>query len=208
NLKAPKVDQKVVDHLTPDEMRALRIACEGRSFAALRDRALVDFMHSTGARSDEVVSMMLLDLQIGAKSCVITRGKGGKGRRSGFGDKTAESLGRYIRARRKHPSANRPELWLAGHNGRRADGAQRGGLTYGGMKSGLGRRAEAAGIAGFHLHRLRHTAAVDWLRAGGTVSGLMAQCGWISMEQVNRYIAAASAELAIAEAHRLGVDDL
>ena len=206
-LRAPKVDQKVIDHLTPDEMRLLRAACEGRSFAQLRDRAMVDFLHSTGARSEEVINMMVLDLQIGAKSCVITRGKGGKGRRSGFGDRTAESLARYLRARRKHPAADRPELWLAGFHGRRADGGPRGVLTYGGMKSGLARRAESVGIEGFHLHRLRHTAAVDWLRAGGSVPGLMAQCGWISMEMVNRYVEAASAELAVAEAHRLAVDD-
>lgn len=204
-LKAPKVDQKVVEHLTPAQLRALLAACEGRSFAQVRDMALVRFMHSTGARSEEVLSMQLIDLQIGAKSAVITRGKGGRGRRSGFGDRTAETLGRYLRARRRHKFADRPELWLAGDNGRRP--GQRGALTYPGLKSALTRRAEAAGIEGFHPHRLRHTAAVDWLRAGGSVPGLMAQCGWISMEMVNRYVEAASAELAIDEAHRLSVDD-
>jgi integrase len=37
----------------------------------------------------------------------------------------------------------------------------------------LKRRAQAAGIDGFHLHLLRHTAATRWLRAGGSEAGLM-----------------------------------
>lgn len=206
-LKSPKVDEKVVEHLTAAELRALLAACEGRSFAQVRDMALVRFMHSTGARSEEVLAMGVLDLQAGAGSAVITRGKGGRGRRSGFGDRTAEALSRYLRARRRHPHADLPALWLAGSNGRRADGGGRGALTYGGMKSSLERRAEAAGVEGFHLHRLRHTCAVSWLRQGGSVPGLMSQCGWISMQMVQRYVAAAASELAVEESHRLAVDD-
>jgi integrase/recombinase XerD len=203
-LRGPKIDQRIVEHLTGDEIRSLLAACQGRTFARLRDTALVRFMHSTGARADEVVSMDVIDLQLGARSCVITRGKGGKGRRSGYGDQTAEALARYLRARRKHPNAERPELWLAGLNGRAA--GEKGALTYSGLQTALGRRAEAAGLVGFHLHRLRHTCAVDWLRCGGTVPGLMSQCGWISVEMVNRYVEAANAELAVAEAHRLSID--
>lgn len=204
-LRSPKVDQKVVDHLTPAEVRALLVTCEGRSFAAVRDTAIIHFMRATGARSEEVIRMQLLDMQVGAKSCVIVKGKGGRGRRSGFGDRAAEAIARYLRARRRHPSADRPELWLAGPNGHQKGPG--GGLTYGGLKSSMERRARAAGVEGFHLHRLRHTAAVDWLRAGGSVPGLMSQCGWISMDMVNRYIEAASGELAVAEAQRLVIEE-
>lgn len=207
-MKAPKLDQKVVEHLTPEQMRALLLACAGTTFTCVRDMALVRFMHSTGARADEVCSMMLYDLQVGAKSCVIVRGKGGKGRRSGYGDKTAESLIRYLRARRRHPCTELPNLWLAGRNGRAGNpNATRGTLTYEALSQTMERRAQAAGIEGFHLHRLRHTAAVDWLRRGGTVSGLMSQLGWQSTDMVRRYIASAESELSIAEAQRLAVDD-
>jgi integrase/recombinase XerD len=67
----------------------------------------------------------------------------------------------------------------------------------------LTRRAEAAGIEGFHPHMLRHTAAIRWLRAGGSVTGLMAQGGWTDIAMVQRYIQTASEELAIEESHRL-----
>jgi site-specific recombinase XerD len=208
-LKAPKLDEKVVEGLTPEEMRALLAACAGRRFTDIRDTALVRFMHNCGLRADEVVSMKVIDLQVGARSAVVTRGKGAKGRRVGFGDRTAESLSRYLRARRRHPAAELPDLWLAWRNGRRADpSAARGMLTYEGLTGTLGRRAEMAGIKGFSPHRLRHTWAVAWARAGGSTTGLMAAGGWTTIEMPMRYFGSAQQDLAAEEAQRLGLDDI
>jgi integrase len=60
-------------------------------------------MAECGTRADEVVSMKVFDVQVGAGSAVIVRGKGGRGRRSGFGPRTGDALGRYLMARKKHP---------------------------------------------------------------------------------------------------------
>jgi len=79
-------------------------------------------------------------------------------------------------------------------------------LTYTGMRHTLGARAEAAGVIGFHAHRLRHTAAVRWLAAGGSEGGLMAQAGWQSREMVDRYVSVARETLAGEEFNRLGLD--
>lgn len=49
------------------------------------------------------------------------------------------------------------------------------------------RRAQHAGIDGFHLQRLRHTAAHGWLAAGGSESGLMAMAGWSRTDMMVRY---------------------
>lgn len=207
-LKSPKLDQKIVEGLTRDEMLMLVKACEGRRFTDLRDMALVRFTHATGARADEVLSMRSIDVQVGARSAVITRGKGGKGRRVGFGDKTAEALLRYQRARRRHPQTERPEFWLAWHNGRHSNpNAVRGVLTYEGMRGSIERRAEAAGIEGFHLHRLRHTWAVAWAKKGGSTTGLMSAGGWVTIEMPMRYFGSAANDLAVEEAQRLALDD-
>jgi site-specific recombinase XerD len=208
-LKAPKLDEKVVDGLTAGQMRALLAACAGRRFTDVRDTALVRLMHNCGLRADEAVSMKTWDLSVGARSAVVTRGKGAKGRRVGFGDRTAESLSRYLRARRRHPAAALPDLWLAWRNGRRADpGAARGALTYDGLTATLKRRAAAAGIEGFHAHRLRHTWAVAWARAGGSTTGLMAAGGWTTIEMPMRYFGSAQQDLAAEEAQRLRLDDI
>ena len=193
-IKAPRLDNRVVEHLTDPQLDALIRACAGKRMVDLRDTALVRFMVSTTARAAEACSLRVYDVQIQAGSAVIVRGKGGKGRRVGFGPKTGEALARYSRARRRHKLAHRDELWLAERI--RV-------LNYQALYATLTRRAEAAGIGGFHPHVLRHTAAVRWLRAGGTVSGLMAQGGWTDIAMVQRYIQTASEELAIEESHRL-----
>jgi integrase len=57
-------------------------------------------------------------------------------------------------------------------------------LGYAGAVDTLKRRAADAGVKGFHIHRLRHTAAVRWLRSGGTETGLRAHAEWTSNTMV------------------------
>ncbi len=71
------------------------------------------------------------------------------------------------------------------------------------MASTLKDRAKDAGVQGFHLHRLRHTAATRWLRSGGSETGLRAHAGWTSNTMVARYVKAASEALAAEEFDRL-----
>ena len=130
----------------------------------------------------------------------IRRGKGGKGRINGFGPQCAAAIDRYIRVRRSHPLADTSSaLWLGG-----------GGKTlgYSGLDKTLKERAQAAGIAGFHLHLMRHTAATRWLRAGGSEGGLMAVAGWSSRDMLDRYTGASAGERAADEARSLNLGDL
>lgn len=72
----------------------------------------------------------------------------------------------------------------------------------------LRRRAQHAGIDGFHLHRLRHTAAHRWFAAGGTESGQMAMAGWSRSDMLVRYTRATAAERAAIEALRLDLGNI
>ena len=76
-------------------------------------------------------------------------------------------------------------------------------MTYDGLADAMGERAKAAGVVGFHPHRLRHTLAHRWMAAGGSETGLMDVAGWKSREMLDRYGASARAERALAEAKRL-----
>lgn len=193
-LKAPKLDQKVVDALSPGQYQALLSACAGKRFVDIRDRAIVMLMGDSTARADEVISMRVFDVDVTANSAVIIRGKGGKGRRVGYGDKTAEALSRYLRARKRQPHAHLDALWLA--EGRRV-------LSYQALYQSLHRRADRAGVEGFHPHQLRHTAAVRWLDRGGTPLGLKSQGGWRDFAMIERYLGHYGEQLAISEAKRL-----
>ena len=85
-----------------------------------------------------------------------------------------------------------------------------GGKSFGyyGLNESLRERAKSAGVDGFHLHLLRHTAATRWLRAGGSVPGLMAVAGWSTRDMIDRYTGASASERAAAESRGLALGDL
>jgi integrase/recombinase XerD len=198
-LHAPRLDSKVVQPLSDDDLRALLVACRGPGLVARRDEALVRFMLETGCRAGEAVGMSVGDVDLVAGVALIRRGKGGRGRTVPFGPVTARALDRYMRARRPHPRAGGPALWLGGHGH---------GLSYGGLHKALGLRAAAAGLVGFHPHRLRHTAAHRWLAAGGSEGGLMTVAGWSDPNMLARYTRAWASNRAADEARRLNLGDL
>src|ERR1035437_4201760 len=105
SMRAPRGDQRVVDSLTTDELRALVAACAGKRFIDIRDSALVRVAAACGARAAELCAMRVYDIAVAAGSAVIQRGKGGRGRRVGFGDRTGAAVSRYFRARRRHSLA-------------------------------------------------------------------------------------------------------
>ena len=198
-LKAPKLDTKVTESLSDDELRRLVKACAGKEFRDRRDEAIVRLMAETGMRAGEVVGLGVDDVDLTRGLVTVRRGKGGKGRIAPFGAQTGLAIDRYIRARRSHALADTPPLWL---------GDRSKGLNYDGLHKTLGYRAEMAGLKGFHPHLLRHTAASRWLAAGGSEGGLMAVAGWSSRDMLDRYTRSTASDRAAAEARNLGLGDL
>jgi integrase/recombinase XerD len=205
-VKAPKLDTKVIEPLTDDELRALLKACtppKGATPAEMmryrRDEAILRLMMETGARAGEVVALERADVDADAGTAIIRKGKGGKGRVVPFGPHTALALDRYMRLRTHHRLASSPALWL-GDRGK--------GFTYDALHQALAGRATAAGIVGFHPHKMRHTAAHRWLAAGGSEGGLMAVAGWTRPDMLMRYTKAQASSRAAAEARGLNLGEL
>ncbi len=198
-VKPPKLDSKVVDALTDEQLRLLIKACAGKELIDRRDEAIVRLMAETGLRAGEVLGIQVADVDLAHGRAVVRRGKGGKGRMVPFGSQTAAAVDRYLRARRGHRLRADSALWLGG-NGQT--------FSYHGLNMALKRRARTAGIQGFHLHLMRHTAATRWLRAGGSEGGLMAVAGWSTRSMVDRYTGASASERAATEARGLNLGEL
>jgi site-specific recombinase XerD len=198
-LKAPKLDTKVTDSLSDDELRRLIKACGGKEFRDRRDNAIVRLMAETGMRAGEVCGLTVDDVDLTRGLVTVRRGKGGKGRVAPFGAQTGVSIDRYIRARRTHQLADTTALWL---------GDRSKNLEYYGLHKTLKWRAELAGLRNFHPHLLRHTAASRWLAAGGSEGGLMAVAGWATRDMIDRYTRSTAADRAAVEARGLGLGDL
>jgi integrase/recombinase XerD len=197
SVKPPKVDQPVVADLSPDEIKAVLRACDGSTLLDRRDKALVALFSDTGMRRAEMGALQIEDIDVRECSVVIRRGKGAKGRRSQFSAATAMHVDRYMRSRKQAGCDPRSgALWV---------GVQGKPLGYNGIDQALKRRAVAAGVEGFHLHRLRHSMAVNWMSGGGSQITLMAQAGWSSQTMVGKYVKAANERLAAEEFKRLGL---
>lgn len=196
-MGTPKIDDVMVDPLTRDEIVAMIHACKGPRFVDKRDEAVIRFMAECTARAREVTTMKLATTKV-LEGTAMLFGKGARERIVPFSTYTAVAIDNYLRARRRHKCAGSEYLWL---------GVGRPRWDYPGLYYALKGRAEAAGIEGFHPHRLRHTAADGWLEAGGSEGGLMTVAGWKDHTMLRRYTRRRAAVRAIDEARRLNLGD-
>lgn len=198
SVKAPKVDDKVPDAITTEQLAALQATCKGRDFYDVRDRAIISVMIDSMVRAEELLSMTVKGTDVRKRTALIAKGKGGKGRVVTFSAQAARDLDRYLRARNAHRLASEPWLWLPI---KRTSDTR---LTYGGLYTSLRRRARRADPP-FRMtpHMMRRGGAIAWRRKGGSVTSLMTLGGWTDISMVQRYVRAAETEIAIDEARRL-----
>jgi integrase/recombinase XerD len=198
-IAPPKLSQAAVAGLTDNEVQRMVKICSGSQLRDKRDKAILRLLVETGLRASECLGLDITDINLDACLLQVRKAKGGKSkdRRVGFSPETASAVDRYVRARRV--AILRPAegpLWLSERGNR---------LTYTGLVSSLKERASDAGVADFHIHALRHSAAIRWLHSGGTEVGLMAHCGWQDRSMVARYVRSASEQLASEEFGRLNL---
>ncbi|MDQ1295858.1 MAG: integrase/recombinase XerC [Actinomycetota bacterium] len=197
-VRMPRTPTKLIPVMPVEDTRRMLQARKGKSFARLRDEALIRLYANTGARLSEVAALRVEEVDLRAES-VRFHGKGAKDRRVRIGPRAARAVARYLRARATHPRADLPALWLA-ERGSRA-------LSANGVKTMLRRVGKAAGVAGVHAHRWRHTYAHEWKRAAGDTGDLILVMGWASEDMPRHYGASAAAERAQETQRRIGIGD-
>jgi integrase len=202
-MSPPALEDKPVPVIELEDLRAILGVCEGTSFEARRDNAIIRTWADTGIRLGQMDGIQVDDVNLRSTQ-IRTYGKGrggGKALDVPFGAMTGQALDRYLRARARHKCASSPWLWL----GTRGRSINR--FTSSGMARMLSRRAEQAGLGHIHPHQFRHTFAHQWKLNEGHDDALMQLMGWKSRDMLSRYGASAAAERA-REAHRkLGLGD-
>jgi integrase/recombinase XerD len=165
DVPPPQVPLRLPKALPLDDVERLLAATEVDEPLALRDRALLEFLYSTGARVSEAVALDVDDMDREDRT-VILDGKGGKQRLVPVGSYACRAVDDYlVRLRpelaRRAKSAKAGALFLNARGGR---------LTRQGAWLVLGAVAERAGLAGrVSPHTLRHSFATHLLDGGADI---------------------------------------
>lgn len=147
------------------------------------ERAIVALLLDTGVRVSELVGLTLEDVDL-ELNVLRVMGKGGKRRALALNDQPREALEAYL----KEAAPRNGNLWPEGFNDRR-------------VRTIVYRLGRVAAVPHVFPHRFRHTFASRFMAETGNALALQALMGHTSLVMVQRYIAAAQAEIAL-EAHR------
>ena len=140
----------------------------------VRDRALINFMQSTGCRVSEVSSLNRDEVDLKNLECVV-HGKGNKDRTVYFSEVTGMLLAQYLETR----TDNDPCLFLSDRKKR---------LKPGGIRAMLKKVAAVAGVDHCHPHKFRRTLATELSRHGMPIQEVAAVLGHEKLDTTMKYV--------------------
>jgi site-specific recombinase XerD len=188
NLNVPKAPKKMIEPLTPPEMKKINRSFSKKNPLNSRDETVIDLMLDTGLRLSEVSFSDLTNLNL-EKHYLKVLGKGGKERIVPFGDYVQGSLLHYIKKDRPHPAnPSINNIFLT------SDGRP---LSTNALQLMFDRLKIASGVTRLHPHLCRHTFAINYLLNGGDVFTLKEILGHTTLDMVNHYLHFTSAQISI-----------
>jgi len=152
NLSAMKCEQKMKYVYSSVELEKLKNGCTN-----VRDKALVLFMWSTGARIAEVCTLNRSDIDFQNMQCTVY-GKGRKERTVYMNDVAAEALKEYL--------ATRTDSFEALFVPRKRNGYYERRLEPHGVRYFLTQLSKRTGVPNVHPHRFRRTLATHLIDLG------------------------------------------
>ncbi len=169
-LRPPRSPSRLPKVLSRDEVGRLLAQPQGRSPAALRDRALLETMYACGLRASEAITLELSELDLEA-GMLRARGKGSKERIVPIGSKAVQTLGTYL-------AHGRPRLVGLGEESQVFVNLRGRGLTRQGLYKIVQGHARTAGLERrMSPHTLRHTFATHLLAGGCDLRSLQEMLG-------------------------------
>jgi site-specific recombinase XerD len=195
HFKPPPVPP--IEGYTVDELKRLLAVCDldiktGARFTGVRNKAMLLLFIDSGLRRAEMANIRLSDLDLDSRRVRIL-GKGNKIGVAPFSPKTAKALWAWLTERKTR--AKTDQLWVT------EEGQH---FSIEGLVSWFARLKKRAGVnSPGGMHRLRHTAALQYLRGAKDSFLLQLFLRHEDLTMTRRYTQGLKAEEAI-EAHRKG----
>lgn len=150
----------LVKALDAGSVRRLLASCDRRTRVGRRDFAILTLLSRLGLRAGEVAGMQLSDIDWRAGELLV-RGKGSRQEHLPLPADAGEALASWLR--RGRPRRESVFLFTRVR-------APYGGLSAGAVAAVVRRACQRAALPVVGAHRLRHTAATELLRAGGSLA--------------------------------------
>ena len=170
-IKPIKYDDEIKEAFSDVEIDKLRTAC-----ISDKERALIEFLLSTGVRVTELCEMNVTDIDMRNLTVHVRHGKGGKERFSYTTAVAAEWLNRYLLNRQELTS----NYLFCNANHER--------IRSGGIRFILNRIAKRAGVSNVHPHRFRRTFATGLANRGMDTREIQKLLGHSNINTTLEYI--------------------
>ena len=196
-MPTKRTDNKLIDYLTKEEVRALLAAPNRHTPGGLRDRAMLHLAYTAGLRASELLAVRMDDFPDGSFSSVRIFGKGRRERVLPLWKETQCAIRAWLAVR---PGRVGPELFL-NRDGRRMT---RDGFAYRLRQHVATAERSTPSIAAKHVtpHVLRHSCPMHTLQATGDIRKVALWLGHASIQTTEMYLRADPTEkLALLEAH-------
>ena len=190
-IRAPRRAKRLPKALAPDQAVQLAGHVPGTAPLALRDKAMVELLYSSGLRLSELVGLdwryFATDADGGGSTSwldldarrVTVLGKGGKVRQVPVGGPAIEALRQWLHARAAMPGASSRALFVSAQ-GRR--------ISARSVQLRLDRLAAALGLGvRVHPHVLRHSMASHVLQSSGDLRAVQELLGHASIATTQIY---------------------
>jgi integrase/recombinase XerC len=175
-VTAPKAPKRLPDALDPEQMAHL-LDIKGDSLAAVRDRALMELLYSSGLRLAELVGLNLGD--IACDGTVRVTGKGSKERIIPVGQYALRAVAEWQRQRANIANPEEKSLFV-GPSGKR--------ISPRTIQAMVRRRAIAAGLPKkVYPHLFRHSFATHMLESSSDLRGVQEMLGHADISTTQVY---------------------
>ena len=176
-IKGPKFAKPLPKNLDVDQMARLLEIPDDEPLA-IRDKAMMELMYSSGLRISELVGANMQDISA-ANGEILVRGKGNKERLIPVGKKALDALKKWLTIRPQFTKPDEIAVFLSSQKNRISIRQVRLRMQEWGIKQGISSQV--------HPHKLRHSFASHILESSGDLRAVQELLGHSSLSATQVY---------------------
>jgi integrase/recombinase XerC len=176
-VRAPKAAKRLPQTLDADQMARL-LEIPGDDAAAVRDRAVMELLYSSGLRLAELISVNLNDINL-ADATVTVSGKGSKTRIVPVGRQAKQAVAAWLKVRAEFAKPDDVSLFVGPRGGR---------LSPRSLQARVRKLGRAQGIQqNVYPHLFRHSFASHLLESSGDLRAVQELLGHANISTTQVY---------------------